>query len=229
MNPEERDWLDWLKRVWDGVMTQRRAAEKMGITHRWVRTLLARMGKEGDEVVVHGLRGHPSNRRIDEVTQTKAVKLLKQPECHDFGPTFASEQLAKRHKIHVSKETTRGWMIEAGIWKSHPRKLKEVHVWRPRRSCYAVYMAGSSPQGRPGVRLPCSRRAVQRHGEGGFHGGILPWPGRAEPAVEGRGTVRRRTRGTQRTGRPNGTAIARCLPGNSRRSPFRSGGRESGD
>jgi len=110
MNPEERDWLDWLKRVWDGVMTQRRAAEKMGITHRWVRTLLARVGKEGDEVVVHGLRGHPSNRRIDEVTQTKAVKLLKQPEWHDFGPTFASEQLAKRHKIQVSKETTRGWM-----------------------------------------------------------------------------------------------------------------------
>ena len=58
----------------------------------------------------------------------------------DFGPTFASEQLTKRHQIHVSKETTRGWMIEAGLWRSHPRKLKQVHAWRPRRSCYGELM-----------------------------------------------------------------------------------------
>ena len=80
MSQEERDWLDWLKRVWDGVITQRQASEQMGITDRWVRTLLARMEEEGDEVVVHGLRGRPSNRRIDEAIQTKAVKYLKQPE-----------------------------------------------------------------------------------------------------------------------------------------------------
>ena len=59
---------------------------------------------------------------------------MKQPEWRVFGPTFASEQLTKRHQIHVSKETTRGWMIEAGLWRSHPRKLKQVHAWRPRRS-----------------------------------------------------------------------------------------------
>ena len=133
---EERDWLDWLKRIRDGVITQRHAAEKMGITDRWVRTLLARMEKEGDQVVVHGLRGQPSNRRIEEQVQAKAVKILKEPEGHDFGPTFASEQLAKRHGIHVSKETTRSWMIEAGLWRSRPRKLQEAHPWRPRRSCY---------------------------------------------------------------------------------------------
>ena len=124
MSQEERDWLDWLKRVRDGVITQRRAAEKMGITDRWVRTLLARMGKEGDEVVVHGLRGQLSNRRNAEAIQAKAMKFLRQPEWHDFGPTFASEQLAKRHNIHVSKETARGWMIEAGLWKSHPRQTE---------------------------------------------------------------------------------------------------------
>jgi hypothetical protein len=136
MSQVERDWLEWLKRSRDGVITQRRAAEKMGITDRWVRTLLARMEKEGDRVVVHGLRGQPSNRRIAEEIQAKAVKFLKRPEWYDFGPTFASEQLAKRHDIHVSKETTRVWMIEAGLWKSQPRKLKEVHNWRPRRSGY---------------------------------------------------------------------------------------------
>ena len=134
MNQEERDWLEWLKRAQDGVMTQRQAAEKMGVSDRWVRKLLKRMKTDGDGVVVHGLRGKASNRRIDEKKRSAAIQLLKQPEWHDFGPTFASEQLAKRHDIVVSKETARGWMVEEGLWETHPRKLTEVHRWRPRRS-----------------------------------------------------------------------------------------------
>jgi transposase len=134
MNQEERDWLEWLRRAEDGVVTQRKAAEKMGVSDRWVRKLLKRMKTDGDGVVVHGLRGKASNRRIDEKTRSKVIQLLKQPEWHDFGPTFASEQLAKRHAILVSKETAREWMMLEGLWQAHPRKLTEVHRWRPRRS-----------------------------------------------------------------------------------------------
>lgn len=134
MNQEERDWLEWLKRAQAGVITQRQAAEKMGVSDRWVRKLLTRLKTDGDGVVVHGLRGKASNRRIEEKIRLEAVKVLKQPEWHDFGPTFASEQLAKRHNIIVSKETARGWMVEEGLWQAHPRKLTEVHQWRPRRN-----------------------------------------------------------------------------------------------
>ena len=134
MNQEERDWLEWLKRAQEGVISQRQAAEKMGVSDRWVRKLLRRLETEGDRVVVHGLQGKESNRRIEEKTRLEAVKLLKQPEWHDFGPTFASEQLAKRHNIRISKETARGWMVEEGLWQAHPRKLTEVHQWRPRRN-----------------------------------------------------------------------------------------------
>jgi hypothetical protein len=136
MNQEERDWLEWLKRVQDGVVTQRQAAAKMGVSDRWVRKLLLRMRSDGDAVVVHGLRGRSSNRRIEEQTQVRVVELLKQPEWYDFGPTFASQQLAKRHGIDVSKETVRGWMVAAGLWRAQPRKLGEKHFWRPRRSGY---------------------------------------------------------------------------------------------
>jgi hypothetical protein len=108
----------------------------MGVSDRWVRKLLLRMKTDGDAVVVHGLRGRSSNRRIDQQTQTRVVELLKQPEWYDFGPTFASEQLAKRHDIDVSKETVRGWMVAAGLWKAQSRKLGEKHFWRPRRSGY---------------------------------------------------------------------------------------------
>src|SRR6266481_4002658 len=134
MSQEERDWLDWLKRAKDGKMTQREAAERMEVSERWVRTLLKRMSKHGDAVVVHGLRGRPSNRKLAAKAQRQALAILKQPEWHDFGPTFAAEQLAKRHQIQVGKETLRGWMIEAGLWKSKARRLQEVHGWRPRRS-----------------------------------------------------------------------------------------------
>ena len=135
MSQAERDRLEWLKRARDGLVTQRQAAEKMGVTDRRVRQMLGELEKRGDAVVVHGLRGRPSNRKIDKQIQQKALEVLKQAEWHDFGPTFASEQLAKRHGIEVSKETLRAWMIAAGIWQSRKPKLGDVHVWRPRRSC----------------------------------------------------------------------------------------------
>ena len=134
MSQEERDDLHWLKRVEAGSMTQREAAEKMGVTARWVRKLVKRMKKQGDAVVVHGLRGRASNRKLSDKTQRQALTILKKPDWHDFGPTFAAEQLAKRHQIHVGKETLRGWMIEAGLWKSKVQTIEDVHVWRPRRT-----------------------------------------------------------------------------------------------
>ena len=64
MSQEERDWLDWLKRARDQKMTQREAAERMGVSERWVRKLLRRMKRQGDAVVVHGLRGRARYRRM---------------------------------------------------------------------------------------------------------------------------------------------------------------------
>ena len=136
MSQDERDWLDWLKRAKDGTVTQKLAAEKMGITDRWVRSLLAQMQSKGDGVVVHGLRGRESNRRIAAEVRVRAMEIVKSPDWHDFRPTFASQQLAKRHQIKVSKETLRQWMIAEGMWESNSRKIKDAHPWRPRRSHY---------------------------------------------------------------------------------------------
>jgi DNA-binding Lrp family transcriptional regulator len=136
MSQGERDRLDWLKRALDGKMTQREAAERMGVSQRWVRKLLRRMKKQGDRVVVHGLRGRVSNRKIPAQTRERALTILRSPEWQDFGPTFASEQLAKRYGLQVSDETLRGWMIEAGLWKPGSRKIRDIHCWRPRRNAF---------------------------------------------------------------------------------------------
>ena len=136
MSQEERDKLEWLKRARDKGISQREAASKIGVSDRWVRKLLKRMKKQGDRVVVHGLRGRTSNRKITAKVQVRALEILQQPDWHDFGPTFASEQLAKWHGIELSDETLRRWMIQAGLWKSRARKLEPVHCWRPRRSAF---------------------------------------------------------------------------------------------
>jgi transposase len=136
MSQQERDRLEWLKRAKDKVISQRKAAERIGVSDRWVRKLLRRMSKQGDAAVLHGLRGRASNRKIAAKLQAQAIEILKQPDWHDFGPTFASEQLAKRHQIRVSDETLRQWMIGAGLWKSRERKTEQAHCWRQRRSAF---------------------------------------------------------------------------------------------
>jgi len=114
-------------------ITQKQAAEQIGVTERWVRKLLARLREEGDRAVVHRLRGRQSNRRIREPVREKAVVLVKR-EYEDFGPTLASEYLAQGHGIEVSRETLRGWMIAARLWKPRRARIERVHTWRPRRA-----------------------------------------------------------------------------------------------
>jgi hypothetical protein len=90
--------------------------------------------KDGDAVVVHGLQGRSSNRKLPAKTKQAPLAILRKPKWHDFGPKLAAEQLSKHHWIEVGKETLRGWIVEAGFWKAGSRKLQEVHNWRPRRS-----------------------------------------------------------------------------------------------
>src|SRR6202046_3198016 len=107
MSQEERDWLGGLKRARGGKMTQRGAADRMCVSERWVRKLLRRMKKQGDAVAVHGLRGRSSNRKLPAKTKQAALAILRKPDWHDFGPTFAAEQLLRHHGIEVGKGTLR--------------------------------------------------------------------------------------------------------------------------
>ena len=134
MTQAERDRLVTLKKAKKKLITQRQAAEDLGCTERQIRRMLKRLAKDGDKSVIHGLRGEPSNRRLAAAIEKKAVKLLSAPVYEGFGPTLATEYLAKKHQIEVSKETTRAWMIRGGLWKGRKAKVAEVHQWRPRRN-----------------------------------------------------------------------------------------------
>jgi transposase len=134
MSQKERDRLHWLKLAESKQITQAKAAEQMKVSDRWVRKLLARKKREGDRVVIHGLRGGRSNRRLPERLRKRVLRLVRR-EYGDFGPTLISEYLAQEHGLAVGKETVRKWMIGEGLWRAKRARVGQVHTWRARREC----------------------------------------------------------------------------------------------
>lgn len=134
MSQKERDRPHWLKQAESKQITQAKAAERMKVSERWVRKLLQRKKREGDRVVVHGLRGGRSNRRLPERPRKRAMRLVRR-EYGDFGPTLIAENLAQEHGVVVGKETVRKWMIGEELWKPKRARVGQVHTWRARREC----------------------------------------------------------------------------------------------
>lgn len=134
MTQADRDRLVALKKAKKKLITQREAAEELELSVRQVQRLLDGLRQQGDKVVVHGLRGKPSQRKIEEKIEREAVKILSAPVYAGFGPTLAAEYLQKKHGIEASKETVRQWMMRAKLWRGKKAKIREVHTWRARRS-----------------------------------------------------------------------------------------------
>jgi transposase len=134
MSQKDRDRLKVLHEVEKGQLTQKQAGVQLKLSERWVRDLVKRLRREGDGGILHRLRGRASKRRIAEAVREKVVRLVKQ-EYGDFGPTLATEYLAEKHQVKISRETLRKLLMEAGVWKRKRRRVEEVHVWRARRAC----------------------------------------------------------------------------------------------
>jgi transposase len=133
MTQADRDRLVTLKKAKKRLITQRQAAEELGLSVRQVKRLVLALKKRGDKAVIHGLRGKASNQRIARSVEEEAMQILSTDLYKGFGPTLASEYLADKHDIEVSKETVRQWMVRAKLWRAKEQKVKAVHVWRPRR------------------------------------------------------------------------------------------------
>ena len=134
MTQAERDRLVALKKAKKKLITQRQAAEELGVTERQVRRLVRKLRRKGDRAVIHELRGRVSNRKLSKELEQQAIVVLSEPVYRGFGPTLAAEYLGKEHQIRVSKETLRRWMAKAGLWQAGRRRVVEVHQWRARRS-----------------------------------------------------------------------------------------------
>src|SRR6202161_1415918 len=120
------------------------AARRLQLSDRQVRRLLLRIGKYGDQAVVHGLRGRPSNRKFATCFEQKVLARVGQRYA-DFGPTLAAEHLAQEG-LPVSRETLRKWMSKAAFWRPRSQRVKKIYVWRERRASFGeLVMQDSSP------------------------------------------------------------------------------------
>src|SRR5579863_10444101 len=134
MTQAERDRLVTLKKAKKKWITQGAAADELGVSIRQVKRMLQALKQHGDKAVIHGLRGQPSNRKIEEKIERQAVKILSLPVYEGFGPTLAAEYLNQMHGIEASRETVRQWMMRGRLWRGKKEKVRQVHLWRPRRS-----------------------------------------------------------------------------------------------
>jgi transposase len=140
MSARERDRLKVLHEVRKRHITQKQAGVELGISVRWVRTLVKRLRHEGDSALRHRLRGRPSNRKTPAAVKRRVLELFRQKQqaklWHDYGPTLAAEELAEDHGIRVNRETLRQWLMEAKLWRARRSRIERAHLWRPRRARY---------------------------------------------------------------------------------------------
>src|SRR5262249_7869549 len=133
MSRRERDRLKVLYGVVQGERLQKEAARLLGLTTRQVRRLVRRIQEQGDQGLIHRLRGRPSNRRLAVELRQKVVAAYRQ-HFEGFGPTLACEKLAELG-LHVSHDTLRRWLIAEGLWLAK-RKRDKHRQRRPRRECF---------------------------------------------------------------------------------------------
>lgn len=156
MSERDLQRIEVLSKVVGGRMTMVSAAHILDLSERQVRRLLERIRTGGAASIRHKAIGRPSNNRISDGVRDYAVTLVR--ECYaDFGPTLATEKLAERDGLHVSRETVRSWMVDAGLWLSRKQR-RTFHQPRLRREAYGelVQIDGSEHRWFEDRGPPCS-------------------------------------------------------------------------
>lgn len=129
--PEELKRLHIIRKIMEKEIIQAEAGEILELSERQIRRLVKKVRVEGDQGIIHKLRGNPSNRIISNKIKNKTLNLF-QKKYHDFGPTLASEKLFEIDKIKVNDETLRLWLIENNITYKN-RKKRPHRQWRERK------------------------------------------------------------------------------------------------
>jgi len=111
------------------LKTLKAASLELGISYSQAKRIYQRYLTGGDEALVHGNIGKPSNNKADEGTVKKAIELYRE-KYYDFGPTLAQETLLERDGIEISISTLRRALLSAGLWK----QKKNSSEYRSRRT-----------------------------------------------------------------------------------------------
>jgi transposase len=145
-----------LKLVLSKNLSQRMAGLRLGLSDRQIRRLCKKYKAKGAEGLLHGNRGRPSGRKIDQGREIQAIEWLRQVGS-DFGPTFAQEKVEETLGIKVSVGTMRTWQINHGLHKPRRRKDQQQFKRRERKRSFGmmVQIDGSPEDWFEGRAEPC--------------------------------------------------------------------------
>jgi len=110
-----------------GYLKAKEAADMLGITREHIYWLKKKIEDRGIEGLIHGNRGKPSPRRIEEETE-EMIKVFYQEQYQGFNISHFTEKLNENEGIKIGREKVRQFLLESGLYK---RRNHPAHrVWR---------------------------------------------------------------------------------------------------
>jgi transposase len=116
------------------LKTLKAASLELGMSYSQGKRIYQRYLKGGDEALVHGNVGKPSNNKTKDTVISKAVQLYCD-RYGDFGPTLAQEMLGEKDGLAISVSTLRRELLKAGLWETK-RKSSEYRSRRTPRASF---------------------------------------------------------------------------------------------
>ncbi len=116
-------------------LTLAQAHEPLGLSYRQTKRAWRRYRLEGEQGLVHGLRGKPGPRAKPDALKQRILACYEE-RYPDFGPTLPAEYLAAEG-LGVAHETLRRWRLARG--QPRLRRRRQRHrQWRERKPCFGA-------------------------------------------------------------------------------------------
>ncbi len=122
-----------IKMVEGRKITLREAGEKMGVSYRHAKRIRRAIRERGIKGLVHGNRGQPSKRRIDDALREKVLGLSK-GFYWGFNDTHFTEKLRESEGVVLSRETVRKLRRGVGIESKRRRRAPGHRKRRERKA-----------------------------------------------------------------------------------------------
>jgi transposase len=113
----------------EGKMTGKQAAERLGLSLRQVRRLVAKYREKGAAGLAHGNRGRPAHNRVKDVVRVK-IQALAEQAYQDYNDSHFTEELAQEHRLQISRSSVR--RIRRAMGQKSPRRRRAPR-YRQRR------------------------------------------------------------------------------------------------
>lgn len=117
----------------DGRMTNKEAAEKLGLCQRQIIRIKKKFIAQGTAGLIHGNRGRKSRHRIGDEVRESVLKAYREV-YYDFNFSHFTEYLNEREGIKLSRASVVRILKDEGIRsKKGVRRRPKLHRSRPRK------------------------------------------------------------------------------------------------